>query len=391
MKIVVVMVEPPLPFGNAAARWYFVLLKQLKARGHEVVAFVSSSNPQETEAARQLFPKPDYDLRIFPVAPPGGGLLAKFRSFKRPYSFLFTKEFVESFEQELAKGFDVLHLEHLWSGWLALKHVERAVLHIHYLFSIDLAGPTGKRMMSPLLYARTMRSERKILRAYPNITTLSPRLAEAIHAISPRSKVDIVPLGIDPSLYPFDASVARDSSVPPTLGLIGSFRWQPSFLAAERLLTRLWPAIHARVPTARLQIIGRGASAALTVFKDTPGLEIHSDVIDPIPYFQALDVLLYAPIQGSGMKVKILEAFALGTPVVTNTEGVEGLNATDGVHAGIAEDDEGLIQRAVQLLLDPAKRQAQRIAARQLIEAENSPIPTVDALESILQSLAREK
>ena len=63
------------------------------------------------------------------------------------------------------------------------------------------------------------------------------------------------------------------------------------------------------------------------------GVEIRSDVPDAQPFFRELDVLVYAPAVGSGMKVKVIEAMALGTPVVTNSQGIEGLPATDGVEA----------------------------------------------------------
>jgi glycosyltransferase involved in cell wall biosynthesis len=380
LRIVLVFIEPPLPFGNAAARWYYVLLKGLVARGHRVTAFAACSKPDEAEEARALFPPPAYDLRTYPIAN-GTGLLSKFKTLRRPFSYLFHEDLRRDLAAELSKGFDVLHLEHLWSGWLGLDHLAKSVLHIHYLFKIDLAGEAGARAMDPLRLRLTLAAERQLLRKYPQITTLTPRLSASVSEISPSAQVDTVPLGIDASLYPFDPSpppVRR-----PTVGLIGSFNWQPSYVAAERLLTRLWPEIQRQIPGARLQLIGRKAKSALAAFSGTPGLEIAEDVPDPIPYFQSTDVMLYAPPQGSGMKVKILEAFALGTPVVTNSEGVEGLDVQDGVHAGIAADDAGLIARTVSLLRDADARHASRIAARHLLEDQCGPGPTVDAMEAI--------
>jgi glycosyltransferase involved in cell wall biosynthesis len=380
LRIVLVMIEPPLPFGNAAARWYYVLLKGLVARGHRVTAFAACSNSREAEEARALFPSPAYDLRTYPIAT-GSGPLSKLNTLRRPFSYLFHDDLRRHLAAELVKGFDVLHLEHLWSGWLGLDHVAKSVLHIHYLFKIDLAGKAGSRAMDPLRLRLTLAAERRLVGKYPQITTLTPRLSAAVAEISPSARVDTVPLGIDASLYPFDPSPPPARR--PTVGLIGSFNWQPSYVAAERLLTRLWPEIQKQVPGARVQLIGRKAKSALAGFIGTPGLDIAEDVPDPIPYFQSTDVMLYAPPQGSGMKVKILEAFALGTPVVTNSEGVEGLNVEDGVQAGIADDDQGLIARTVGLLRDADGRHSRRIAARRLLEDQCGPGPTVDAMEAI--------
>ena len=83
------------------------------------------------------------------------------------------------------------------------------------------------------------------------------------------------------------------------------------------------------------------------------------------------------------MKVKIQEAMAFGVPVVTTSDGVEGLPARDGQHAGISDDDAGLIERTVALLRDPGRQDRQRRAARQLLETHCGPEPTVAAIEAI--------
>jgi len=101
--------------------------------------------------------------------------------------------------------------------------------------------------------------------------------------------------------------------------------------------------------------------------------------------------MLYAPIRGSGMKIKVLEAMSFGVPVVTTTEGVEGLPAEDGVHAGIADDDQGLIDRTVAMLRDPARQNLQRRAARALVESHCSPETTVSAIESIYEAMGSDR
>jgi polysaccharide biosynthesis protein PslH len=382
LRVVLVMVEPPSPFGNAAARGFYVLFKGLVERGHRVTCFATSSNPDHAADAHQRFPSPDFDLRIFPEPPPATttGLLAKWRTYRRPYSYLFSAAMKQAVDDELARGFDVLHLEQLWSGWLGLKHTNRAVLNVHYLVEIDLADVPAHSVVDRLRAHRVRQAERAMLRSYPSITTLSARLTDRVRQLSPAADVETIPLGIDLALYPFDASPAPRA---PTVTLIGSFGWRPTLLAAERLLTRLWPEIQRRVPEARLQIVGRRAKAELGEKAKGQGIEVFEDVPEIAAYFRSADVLLYPTPLGSGMKVKVMEAFAYGTPVVTTGEGVEGLPATDGVEAGIADDDLGLIERTVALLRDPDRRVGQRIAARGLLEAHCGPGVTLDRLEAI--------
>ena len=87
------------------------------------------------------------------------------------------------------------------------------------------------------------------------------------------------------------------------------------------------------------------------------------------------------------MKVKVLEAFALGVPVVTNQDGVEGIAALDGVHAGVSEDDAGLIERTLALLKNPKRQERQRRAARALLTAHCSPDVTLTGVEAVYTRL----
>ena len=175
------------------------------------------------------------------------------------------------------------------------------------------------------------------------------------------------------------------------MSLIGSFDWYPTLSGARRLLDRLWPAIKQRVPDARLLLVGRCARSRLERYVDLPDVDIYEDVPDILPYFEATDVMLYAPARGSGMKVKVLEAFALGVPVVTTSEGVEGIAAEDGVHAGVADDDKGLVQRTVDLLQDRSAWQAMRKAARPLVESACDPEQSLDLVERCYESIGSER
>jgi glycosyltransferase involved in cell wall biosynthesis len=383
-RIVMAMIEPPLPFGNAAARWYYVLLRGLVERGHNVTAFATCSKPRELEEARALFPSPSYDLRLY-TCPTNGGLASKWKTLRQPYSYMFGPEFQRDLGAELAKGYDILHLEQLWSGWLAVDRPDRALVNVHHLVWIDLEESQPKSPREAMERWLMFRAERTLVRRLRHVRACSPRLVDPMRRINPKIDVAVVPVGIDSGLYQFIPEDRRPTL--PTLSLIGTMNWYPGYSAAVRLLTRLWPEIRRRVPEATLRIIGWSARSALAEFLETPGVEILENVPDVRPYLEGTAVMVYAPSRGSGMKIKILEAMAWGVPVVTTSEGVEGLPAVDGVHAGIAEDDTGLIDRTVALLEDRTAQNRQRLAARSLIESHCGPGPTVDAIEAIYERI----
>jgi glycosyltransferase involved in cell wall biosynthesis len=386
LRIVLVMLEAPVPFGHAVARWSYVLLRELTARGHRVTAFAACSKISEIDEARRLFPEPEYDLRLYRF-PSRKGFRTKLESFRRPNSYMFSPELKRDLQAELARGFDVLHLSDIWSGWVGLRHAQRALLSIHSLYPIDLAGvPVGGA--AALLNRRLLYSaERRLVRTYPLLVTLSDRLRDGLAALNPRAEIAVIPLGIDSSLYPFIPDDHRPTE--PIVTVIGSMNWFPTRSAAVRLMTRLWPGIKERAPSARVQLVGWGAREAMKEFAADPNVIIAENVPDTRPYFEQTTVMVYAPASGSGMKVKVLEALAYGVPVVTTGEGVEGLPAEDGMHAGISNDDHGLIDRAVRLLTDSAAANRQRAAGRRLVETHCGPGPVVDRFEALYRSLAR--
>jgi glycosyltransferase involved in cell wall biosynthesis len=387
-RIVIAMLEPPLPFGNAAARWYYVLLKGLVERGHRVTAFAACSKQDEIRKAKTLFPDPEFDLRLYPFPEAKKSWTKRLETLRRPYSFMFSRELQNDLQAELARGYDILHLEQLWCGWLGIGHENRALVNVHHLVWIDLgslnepgAVPQAVKLRNRLENQLMFWAERRLVKAHHHFRSCSPRLVAPMRQLNPGAEITTVPVGIDPARYPYIPDERRSQTA--TLSLIGSMAWYPGYSAAVRLLTRLWPEIKRRVPHARLQIVGWSARSALKEFLDAPGVEIAENVPDTQPYFDRTNVMLYAPSRGSGMKIKILEAMAFGVPVVTTSEGVEGIPAQDGVHAGVCEDDEGLIDRSVALLEDPELQNQQRRAARALLESHCGPKPTLDAIESI--------
>jgi glycosyltransferase involved in cell wall biosynthesis len=379
LKIALVMVEPPLPFGNAAARWYYVLLKGLVDRGHTVTAFATCSNPRDISEAAALFPSPKYNLRCYAHSN-RWGLSSKWQTLRRPYSYMFSDEMQRDVDATVAAGVDVLHLEQLWAGWMGLKHREIALVNTHYLFSIDQPLHATRGWYDRFMARLTRRAERRLLRAFDHHLALTPQLADTIKKVNPAAAVTVVPLAIDFSLYPFDPNPPRAAGAAPTVGLIGSFNWTPSVLAARRLIERLWPAIREKCPSARLLIVGRSAEAALGHYRNvTPGLELRSDVPDPIPHLREMDVMLYAPEAGSGIKVKIVEAMALGVAVVTNRHGMEGLDVGDQ-NSAAADNDNALAAAAVELLLDVARRATVSRSNRDKIERACSANTAIDRL-----------
>ena len=369
--------EAPIPFGNAAARWYYVLYAN-SSRGHRVVAFAACSKSTEIDE-REDSSRAATTCAVIRSGPQGSR--RETRNAPQPYSYMFSTELKRDLDAELARGFDVLHPEQLWTGWLGIAHRDRALVNVHHLVWIDLEQTSPPTLRARFDRWQMFRAERKLVGRLRHFRSCSPRLVPEMLAVNPNARITSVPVGIDPTLYTFIPDDRRTRE--PIVSVIGTMGWYPTHSAAVRLMTRLWPEIKKRVPAARVQLVGWGAKAALADYLSLPDVEIAENVADTRPYFERTAVMLYAPGRGSGMKIKILEALGYGVPVVTTSEGVEGLPAVDGLHAGICEDDAGLIERAARLLQDPETQNRHRHAARTLLEEHCGPKPTVDAIEAI--------
>jgi len=129
---------------------------------------------------------------------------------------------------------------------------------------------------------------------------------------------------------------------------VGNFNHLPNVDALEFLLKDIWPLLRLRVPDARLTIVGANPSDRVRQITDQPGVTIEGEVPDPRPYYHR-HLVMVAPIRaGSGTRLKILESFAAGIPVVSTTLGAEGIEAEDGTNILIADramDFAGAIER----------------------------------------------
>jgi len=378
VKIVIVTPAVPHPFGDTSARWFYVLITELIARGHDVVAVVATEEPDKLVGeARQWLSRTDghLTLHLHRLKVDSFALRRKWQNLLRPCSELLQdSELTAILGRELAKGYDVLHLEQMSTGWLGLG-MARALLNVHYFDVIDWAGRDNLTFGERKALWQAERATKHLLGGIRNVRLLTPRLKEFAQAIEPEGRYWVVPFALDTSLYLMPPMVQE-----PVLGIIGSMHWVPSRSAAERLITRIWPLVKLRVPKAKLFVAGWNAKKYLGKYSSQPDITLADNLAHPSEFFSEAAVMVYAPSRGSGMKVKVMEAMAYGVPVVTTWEGVEGIDYENGRHCWVAESDEDLADKACRLLEYCGERQRMRDAARTLIEECYSPGPVVDKM-----------
>lgn len=232
------------------------------------------------------------------------------------------------------------------------------------------------------LSVRALRNVTDMERAAVNgaaaTVVFSAQDADRVRAFGPR-RLDVVPIGVDPG-----GRLAPPRQNLTVAGYVGTFDYPPNVEASVRLLAE-WPRIKAVAGMSRLVFVGRGASRHLSAAAD---VDVRSDVPNVPAALADVDVLVVPVVSGGGVRVKIIEAFAMGLPVVSTALGIEGLGAVDGVHARIVDSPEQLA--GALLSLQPQEvRQGMADAARALWETEFSPRQMAERMLDVYRAVAR--
>ncbi|MFN2371782.1 MAG: glycosyltransferase family 4 protein [Candidatus Krumholzibacteriia bacterium] len=196
-----------------------------------------------------------------------------------------------------------------------------------------------------------------------------------------------VPLGIDTEAVQAVWAPAADE--PETHLFVASFSHRPNRLAAELLVTRIWPLVRTARPRARLLLAGRGSQeflAGLPAAAVGPGVTALGFVEDLVALYRSAAVVVAPLPEGGGIKIKILEALAHGVPVVTTPVGAEGITAAADGAAVIAPPDERFAAALVAALEDPAALRELSRRGRRLVEEKFSWSAIADTLEGIYRA-----
>jgi glycosyltransferase involved in cell wall biosynthesis len=243
--------------------------------------------------------------------------------------------------------------------------------------------------MQPVLRSETERVreyEGRIVRRFEHtlaVTEIDKRhLLAAAGPGTPVEKIRVIPIAVDTqAIRPVERQAGSR-----TILTLGTLHYPPNADGIRWFLREVYPLVGRHFPEACLTIVGKNPPADFVqAAADDPGrVSVTGYVPELEPYMQSAALMVIPVRAGSGMRVRILEAFAAGMPVVTTTVGLEGIEATPGEHVLVADTPEDFAAAVVALLAQPERAQRLAEAGRRLAETAYDWRVVLKRLDAVL-------
>jgi glycosyltransferase involved in cell wall biosynthesis len=239
-------------------------------------------------------------------------------------------------------------------------------------------------------YLRALRYELGMLPGFDQVQVCTPAnrdyLLSFVPKLAPKMQ-DGLRAGIDTARYQFRPR-GRE---PLTMLFVGSFRHDPNRVAVDWFVRRVLPMLLARQPDIKLVIAGSDPPPAHAYADYAEHLEMLGYVEDVREPLGRYSVFVCPILSGSGVRVKLLEAFAAGIPVVSTRVGAEGLASGDGEFCALADDPAMFAERVLELLEEPEAAAEMATRARAEVEAHWDMAAITAKLVESYRRLVKEK
>lgn len=378
MKILQITKKFPYPAKDGEVIAIFNAIKGFKALGHHVKTLSLNTNKHYFDVTK--LPEHIKQLADFEAVEIDTSIKAAdaFFNLFTNKSYNIERFFSYEFEEAITKNlndekFDVVYLE----GICLMRYIDvirqntnaQLVLRVHnveYVIWERLARDTPnplKKLYLNLLVKRLKHFELSHINLADKVIAVS-KDDENIFKQNGLKKSSIsIPIGYDLTADDtIDFSKEKNNSV----CFIGSMDWMPNYEGIQWFLNEVWALVIKQIPTAQFYLAGRSFPDELLNLKQA-GVQVLGEIDNAQSFILGNAVFVVPLFAGSGMRVKVIEAMALGRAVVSTTIGAESIHYTNGENILTANDKADFANAIVRLLNDNNLRRQIGIRAQQLI------------------------
>lgn len=270
-----------------------------------------------------------------------------------------------------AQRYDVAVIEHFWCApyWEQAAAVsDVTILDLHNIESVlhesCARTASGAEALAHRVFRNICRElEEEWLPRFTHLLAASGADAERLRTISPGSNIVVYPNSIP--LAPLPPKREEDVIV-----FSGNLEYHPNVSAVRYFREEIWPELRERSPGLVWRLVGKNPQAVAKIISGDARIEVSGPVNDPLGELARAKVAIVPVLAGSGTRIKIIEAWAAGVPVVSTPLGAEGLAARAGEHLLLADGAPAFRDAVSSLLASPALRDRMGRAGRYLFECE---------------------
>jgi len=296
---------------------------------------------------------------------------------KNPYIYVFSsynKEMAAIIKKEVgAEKYDIVHFDHLDATIYIHECRENKLYLDEHNYETQLLRSLRESQKSLFIrfylnnqIKKIESFEAAILKKVDAIGVVSNHDGEMMSKYVPPVKINLIPNGVDTAFF-------RIEKNPEPLHIIsiGSLDWQPNVEGLIWFLKEVWPLVVPELPEAQLTIVGRNPDRKLYRFADD-SVSIAASVPDIREYAKRASLFIVPLFAGGGTRLKVLEAMAMGIPIVSTSIGAQGINYTDGVNVCIADDAKMFYEKVIYMLKEKEIAEAIASSARELVTSTYS-------------------
>ena len=285
----------------------------------------------------------------------------------------------ESFRQQLEREVeatqpDLVHVDSMdLYRWLE-RVGDITTTCTHHSIESELLKLRGMRLGNPITrkYAQWQAGQlRQVEERYaPRVSMnlmMSTLDARRLEEVAPGSQTAVVHNGVNAEWFKVQSSIPVRSR---EIVFVGPLYMYPNWDGIRLFVRESWPVIRRKDPEATLTLVGRATSAQVAELEAEDGVQVLGFVPDIRPFIAGAQCCI-APLHiGGGTRLKILEYWAMGKPVVSTAIGCEGLRAKDGGNILVRDEPEAFADAVIDLLSDADFAESLGVNARATVEAE---------------------